>query len=114
RRVAGGLAALGLQRGDRLVAAMANRYELATLYWACQMLGAVITPCNWRLTEDELAYVLSDAGATLAAFDEGAHAAAEAAWATVGLDRNRLISVCGGAGTSFASLLDSPPVGGPA
>ncbi|MBT5048017.1 MAG: long-chain fatty acid--CoA ligase, partial [Rhodospirillaceae bacterium] len=33
-RVAGGLQKKGLARGDHLVAIMANRYEMATLYWA--------------------------------------------------------------------------------
>ena len=69
RRVAGGLSARGLTRGDHLVVIMPNRYEMATLYWACQMLGAIFTPFNWRATHEEVAYVLTDAEAVLVAFD---------------------------------------------
>ena len=35
-RVAGGLAALGLSRRDRLAVILQNRLEMATLHWACQ------------------------------------------------------------------------------
>ena len=48
RRVAGGLKALGLKRGDHLVTATANSADMATLYWACQLLGLIFTPFNWR------------------------------------------------------------------
>ena len=48
--VAGGLDRMGLAAGDRLVTLLSNRIETATLYWACQMLGLVFTPFNWRAT----------------------------------------------------------------
>ncbi len=38
-RAAGGLARLGLKRGDRLMCVMPNSYEMATLYWASQRLA---------------------------------------------------------------------------
>ena len=31
-----GLESLGLSRGDRLLVAMQNRWQMATLHWACQ------------------------------------------------------------------------------
>jgi 2-furoate---CoA ligase len=113
-RVAGGLAAMGLGRGDALVAVMANRLETATLYWACQMLGAVFAPFNWRATADEIAYVLKDADARLVAFDENGAAAGEAA-ASAGIGAERLIAV-GGAegGADFTALLDAAPIAAPA
>ena len=48
-RVAGGLTALGLQRGDRLAVILPNRLEMASLHWACQFAGIVVTPLNWRI-----------------------------------------------------------------
>ena len=42
---------------------MRNRYEMATLYWACQLLGIVFTPVSWRATADEIKYCLEDAEA---------------------------------------------------
>ena len=50
--VAGGLRLRGLTSGDHFVAVLSNRYETATLYWACQMLGAIFTPFNWRANGD--------------------------------------------------------------
>ena len=44
QKVTGGLAALGLKPGGHLVATLSNRLETATLYWACQMLGAIFYP----------------------------------------------------------------------
>ena len=62
-RVAGGLRALGVARGDRVAAALRNRTETVLLWWACQWLGAVFVPLNWRLKPEEVAYCVDDAGA---------------------------------------------------
>ena len=43
-RAVAGLDALGLRSGDRLVTALRNRLEAATLHWACQLAGVAITP----------------------------------------------------------------------
>src|SRR5215467_13544212 len=60
-RVAGGLAGLGLRRGDRLAVVLQNRLEMASLHWACQFAGIVVTPLNWRIKSEELDYCLADA-----------------------------------------------------
>lgn len=39
-----GLESLGLKRGDHVVAVLQNRWEMATLHWACQFAGIVMTP----------------------------------------------------------------------
>ena len=36
------------RNGDHLLAVLQNRWEMATLHWACQFAGIVITPLNWR------------------------------------------------------------------
>ena len=69
-RVAGGLSRLGLSEGDHLVAVLSNRYETASLFWACQMLGAVFTPFNWRATAADIAFVLEDAEAKLVVYED--------------------------------------------
>jgi 2-furoate---CoA ligase len=69
RAIAGGLQARGLKTGDHFVTILSNRYETATLYWACQMLGLVFTPFNWRASADEIAYVLKDADTVAVAFE---------------------------------------------
>ncbi|MFA7679968.1 MAG: AMP-binding protein [Pigmentiphaga sp.] len=68
-RLAGGLRDLGLKHGDRILVVLQNRYEMATLHWACQFLGIVVTPLNWRAKPEEIAYCVRDAGA-LAVFYE--------------------------------------------
>ena len=81
-RVVAGLDAIGLRRGDHLVTILQNRLEAATLHWACQLAGVVITPVNWRAKPAELDYVLGDAGARALCFEPvSADAAASAAHA---------------------------------
>jgi 2-furoate---CoA ligase len=57
-----GLRELGLTRGDRLLVVLQNRWEMATLHWACQLAGIVIVPLNWRAKPEELDYCVTDAG----------------------------------------------------
>ncbi|OZI50866.1 AMP-binding protein [Bordetella genomosp. 4] len=59
--LAAGLKGMGLRQGDRVLAVLQNRYEMATLHWACQFLGMVVTPLNWRAKEDEVVYCIQDA-----------------------------------------------------
>ena len=69
RRAAAGLDALGLLPGDHLVTVLGNRIEAATLHWACQFAGVVVTPVNWRATPEELGYVLDDAAARAVVYE---------------------------------------------
>ena len=55
-RTVAGLQRLGLGRGDRLLSVLQNRHQAATLHWACQFLGVVIVPLNWRAKSDEIDY----------------------------------------------------------
>ena len=86
-RVGGGLAALGLSRRDRLAVILQNRLEMATLHWACQFVGIVVTPLNWRIKAEELDYCLGDADAGAIVFDEVAAAAVGGAAAARRLPR---------------------------
>ena len=70
-----GFDAIGLRPGDHLVTALANRWEAATLHWACQFADIIITPVNWRSTADEIEFFLADAEAKALAY-EGVSAAA--------------------------------------
>jgi 2-furoate---CoA ligase len=107
-RVAASLSAMQLGRGDHLVCTMSNRYEMATLYWACQLLGAIFTPFNWRATADEIAFVLRDADVRIFAFDDTAATAARHAIADFGLSEHWIITVdAEGPGHSFDDLLSS-------
>jgi 2-furoate---CoA ligase len=70
RRVIAGLASLGLRHGDHLLVALQNRVEMASLHWACQFAGIVMTPLNWRAKAEELDYCAVDAEARAVAFEE--------------------------------------------
>ena len=43
-----GFDCIGLRPGDHLVTVLQNCEAAATLHWACQLAGIVITPVNWR------------------------------------------------------------------
>lgn len=70
QRAAHGLQRLGLAKGDRLVAVMQNNWQMATLHWACQFSGIVMTPLNWRCTADDLSWCLEDADARALIHDD--------------------------------------------
>ena len=75
--VAAGLGELGLAPGDHLLTLLQNRWEAATLHWACQFTGVVITPINWRAKPDELDFCLEDSEAKVLVY-EGSSAQAVA------------------------------------
>jgi 2-furoate---CoA ligase len=64
-RVAGGLAARGVRRGDRVACVLANEPEAVELYWGCQWLGAVIVPLSHRVSQADLAYCVDDSQAAV-------------------------------------------------
>lgn len=90
QRLAAGLASLGLARGDHLMVVLQNRLEMASLHWACQFLGVVMTPLNWRANAEEVDYCALDSGARAVVVEpisEAAVAASGAAAAgTVGFE----------------------------
>jgi len=57
-RLAHALAALGLQRGDRVAILSENRCEYLELAFAGAKLGLILCALNWRLTEEELAHCI--------------------------------------------------------
>jgi 2-furoate---CoA ligase len=106
--VAAALTAAGLRRGDPLVTAMQNRWESATLHWACQFAGIVVTPINWRAKDDEIEYCMRDAGARVIAYDPSSEAAVAGSAACGEALR---IAACGAAGgtLAFEALLAAGP-----
>jgi 2-furoate---CoA ligase len=73
-----GLDAMGLKPGDHLLTVLQNRYEAATLHWACQFAGIVITPINWRAKADEIDFCIENSAAKAVVY-EGVSAEAVAA-----------------------------------
>ena len=86
-RTVAGLQRLGLGRGDRLLSVLQNRHQAATLHWACQFLGVVIVPLNWRAKSDEIDYCLADAEAKAVFFDASSEEATGASGGARALPR---------------------------
>jgi fatty-acyl-CoA synthase len=68
-RIAGGLAAFGVGKGDRVAILARNSHAFIALRFALARLGAVLVPINFMLKPDEVAYILRHAGARLLATD---------------------------------------------
>jgi acyl-CoA synthetase (AMP-forming)/AMP-acid ligase II len=64
-RLAHGLRALGLTRGDRVSILAENRPEYAFLFYAAAKLGVAVSPLNWRLPAAELGPVAAGVGPRL-------------------------------------------------
>jgi fatty-acyl-CoA synthase len=65
RRIASGMIALGLQRGDHVALDMANYPEFTAIKFAIARAGCVCVPCNFLLRGRELAYVLEQSDARM-------------------------------------------------
>jgi len=64
-RIAAGLRAKGLQRGDRLALLLGNRVEFPLLLFAAAHLGLITVLLGTRQQKPEIAYILNDCGAKL-------------------------------------------------
>lgn len=60
----------GLTRGDRILTILQNRYEAATIHWACQMSGIAVVPLNWRSKPEEIDYCAQNSDVKLAFVEE--------------------------------------------
>jgi fatty-acyl-CoA synthase len=65
RRLAGALRQAGVLPGERVAFLSTNCHRLLEAYYGVLEAGAVLLPLNIRLTPNELAYILNDAGATI-------------------------------------------------
>ena len=59
-RLAGGLARIGVRSGDRLAILSQNSLEMIDLIGATALLGAILLPVNYRLSPEEIGFVLAD------------------------------------------------------
>jgi 2-furoate---CoA ligase len=100
-----GLDAMGLQAGDHVVTALQNRWEAATLHWACQFAGIVVTPVNWRSTASEIDFYLRDADAKAIVFEDASAEAVAGSAAAQTLPRIALDTPAPGT-LAFATLID--------
>src|ERR1700704_2198130 len=101
---------LGLRPGDHIVTVLQNRWEAATIHWACQLAGIVITPINWRAKADELDFCIENSESEALVYES----VSAGAVAGARLARNlRRIVVGEGVATDdqairFAQMADTP------
>src|SRR5579863_1078799 len=61
---------LGLKPGDHLVTVLQNNWQAATIHWACQFAGVIVTPVNWRAKDDEIDFYVENAEARAIAYQD--------------------------------------------
>lgn len=59
-KLAQGLNSNGLAKGDRVAVLAQNCHKYFVLYGAAARLGAIVLPINWRLSAEEIEYILND------------------------------------------------------
>jgi 2-furoate---CoA ligase len=68
---------IGLKPGDHVVTVLQNCEAAATLHWASQLAGIVITPVNWRAKEDELDFCIENSEACAVVYQDVSEPAVE-------------------------------------
>ena len=94
-----GFDGIGLKSGDHLLTVLQNRWEAATLHWACQFAGLVTTPINWRAKADDLDFCVRDSEAKAVVYED---VSAEAVTASREAQRRTRIALDAPRGTDIA------------
>ena len=68
-RFANALLGMGLAKGDRIAVLAYNCIEWLEIYVATAKAGLIVVPINFRLTKDEIAYVVEHSGASVLLYD---------------------------------------------
>ena len=105
---AGGLAAHGFGKDDTLAIIAPNIPEYAIVFHAVSMVGGTVTTVNPTYGPEEIAFQLSDAGATIAVTVELFRDNVEKAAAQAGGIRDIVLLGEGGGGTPFTDYLAAP------
>src|SRR5262245_40768670 len=61
-RLAGALRDLGIRKGDRVATLAWNSHRHLEIYWAAPLSGAVLHTLNFRLSPQDLTYIVNHAG----------------------------------------------------
>ncbi len=67
--VAGHMWSLGIRNGDHVLVVLKNQKENILMYWACQRIGAIYTPINFRMSKEEIRYCAEDSRSCLIVAD---------------------------------------------
>ncbi|MBN1103768.1 MAG: AMP-binding protein, partial [Deltaproteobacteria bacterium] len=69
-RLARGLQEYGIQKGDRVGIVAKNSFEYFLVFGAAAALGAIALPVNWRLSAEEVCFILNDGAPRIVFADE--------------------------------------------
>jgi fatty-acyl-CoA synthase len=58
-------ARFGVNAGDRIACVASNELEYVALFYACQRVGAILVPVNFRFTASEIGHIVRDSGSRL-------------------------------------------------
>jgi len=109
-KIAHGLLALGLEKGDCVAVVLENCAEMLQVYLAVTQIGMYMTPINHHLTAPEIAYIVSDSGAKVFIGAERFASACQVAATEIGFPSDALFSLGSVEGfRPFAELKDGRP-----
>ncbi|MCA0971269.1 fatty acid--CoA ligase [Halobacillus litoralis] len=77
-RVANALKTAGVEKGDKVSTVLFNTAEFTTTLFACTKIGAIFNPINFRLTEKEIEFILTDAEPKVVVFERATAGAIQA------------------------------------
>jgi len=68
-RLANALRRAGIKKGDRIFVLMPNRVEILDVLLASLKIGAIYTPANFRLSAEEIRFMIKDVEAKIVFYD---------------------------------------------
>jgi acyl-CoA synthetase (AMP-forming)/AMP-acid ligase II len=98
--LAGGIARVGVKSGDRLAILSQNSLEMVDLIGAAALLGAILLPVNYRLSPEEIGFVLTDGAPVIVVAGAGYHDAVVALQGSLPSVRHYF-----GVGTAHSALI---------
>ncbi len=98
---------IGLKAGDHLITVLQNRWEAATVHWACQLAGIIITPLNWRAKEDEIDFGIENAEARAVVYQDVSAPSVAVSKQAKQLPRIAVAAPAGSSGLDFGRLIET-------
>ncbi|WP_286181031.1 long-chain fatty acid--CoA ligase [Bacillus sp. ISL-37] len=99
KAIAAWLETEGVKKGDRIALLAPNGICYFDLLFACGKIGAIFVPLNWRLSIDELAFIIKDCEPSILAFHSSFTKEVTMIWT----EENRCIQING---TRFSRLIE--------
>ncbi len=116
RRLATGMSNLGLKKGDVCAMMLPNSHQYVVGYYACQLLGATVTPINPTYKAFEIQHQLQDSGAKMLFVLDAVFKEAEAGLEGTSVEKiigTNIVDLCGfsSAKRFLGKLLKKIPTG---